>query len=1007
MKNTALITACALVALAGTSAGAQVIDWASPVDGNWNDALNWSPANIPNAIGEDAILGLVGAYTVDLTNSFTIGSLSLTNPDATLSMGQNLTFTLNGNLLNNGLIVVNSSGSIFDAVLRLDNTPILSGSGSIMLNAVSTPNDAQLFITAPQTLTHANGHLIHGSGRVIGLMTNSGDIIADFPLGSGLQLSGTYTQTGTGRIGADAGTLLLGNNSVTTGGELFTINGGVVQVDGTLTTIGNITNSGHITIPGGGHSLFLNGNLQNHGTIDINSDALIFNSHLRFDTDATIDGTGTITMALGGTDLSDAQFFTTGAFTGTIGAGQAVIGAGRINGAFDGNIVNLGTLIADVPDTELQLLGNFSGNGNYLSNGGIIGLGNGLILDGGTFDSTGAGIAKLTTNGTATLSNITNNGSMGVNGNGGIVALSGLITNNGDFSINDNALIFNSHLRLDAATTFTGNGTIAMQLGGTDLNDAQFFTNGAFDCTIGSSQTVEGAGRINGAFDGTIVNQGVINANIAAVDKTPARQLQLLGNHDGSGGGMYRSDDAILDLGNGLILDGGTFDTSGVGIVDMTVSGLATLSNVTNLGQMGVRGQGGTIAIAGPMTNDGTITINSNSNIFNAHFRFDDDAAITGSGTIQMQLGSADLSDAQLFTDGPFLGTIGTNQTVEGAGRINGANGGTIINLGTINGNDPVNLLQLLGIHTGGGMYRSDDGVLGLGGGFILTGGTLDSSGTGEVGVTNSGTATLSGVTNLGTMIIRGQGGMVGLAGPLTNDGTILVNSDDIIFNAHIRFLDATEINGTGTINMELAGNLNDAQILNDQGFVGTIGSGQTITGSGLIVGEMNMDGTFDPSSDERRFDVDSLNLSATSGMVADLGGLLAGEFDRLTVGNSNTVNLDGTLTVNLDSGYIPVFGDVWNIIDGGTVTGQFVTENMPAAPIGQIYRVIYESDRVFVTLTCDADLNGDNVLNFFDISKFLNFYNAQDARADINGDGVFNFFDISLFLNIFNTVCE
>ncbi|MGV6815601.1 MAG: GC-type dockerin domain-anchored protein, partial [Phycisphaerales bacterium] len=99
--------------------------------------------------------------------------------------------------------------------------------------------------------------------------------------------------------------------------------------------------------------------------------------------------------------------------------------------------------------------------------------------------------------------------------------------------------------------------------------------------------------------------------------------------------------------------------------------------------------------------------------------------------------------------------------------------------------------------------------------------------------------------------------------------------------------------------------------------------------------------------------------------------------------------------------------GDTWNIIDGGTITGMFATENLPAAPsLGQVYRVIYQPDRVYVILTCDADLTGDNVLDFFDVSIFLNYFSNQDVRGDLNNDGAFNFFDISLFLQLFNGGC-
>lgn len=57
-------------------------------------------------------------------------------------------------------------------------------------------------------------------------------------------------------------------------------------------------------------------------------------------------------------------------------------------------------------------------------------------------------------------------------------------------------------------------------------------------------------------------------------------------------------------------------------------------------------------------------------------------------------------------------------------------------------------------------------------------------------------------------------------------------------------------------------------------------------------------------------------------------------------------------------------------------------------------------------TNPCPADLNGDGVLNFFDVSAFLNAFNDNSPIADLNGDGQLNFFDVSLFLNSFGAGC-
>jgi hypothetical protein len=58
------------------------------------------------------------------------------------------------------------------------------------------------------------------------------------------------------------------------------------------------------------------------------------------------------------------------------------------------------------------------------------------------------------------------------------------------------------------------------------------------------------------------------------------------------------------------------------------------------------------------------------------------------------------------------------------------------------------------------------------------------------------------------------------------------------------------------------------------------------------------------------------------------------------------------------------------------------------------------------VQMACIADFTGDGVLSFFDVSAFLNAYNAMDPLADLTGDEVFDFFDVSAFLNAFTAGC-
>jgi len=58
------------------------------------------------------------------------------------------------------------------------------------------------------------------------------------------------------------------------------------------------------------------------------------------------------------------------------------------------------------------------------------------------------------------------------------------------------------------------------------------------------------------------------------------------------------------------------------------------------------------------------------------------------------------------------------------------------------------------------------------------------------------------------------------------------------------------------------------------------------------------------------------------------------------------------------------------------------------------------------MVMVCTADLTGDGVLNFFDVSAFLGAFATQNPIADFTGDGVFNFFDVSAFLGAFAGGC-
>lgn len=108
---------------------------------------------------------------------------------------------------------------------------------------------------------------------------------------------------------------------------------------------------------------------------------------------------------------------------------------------------------------------------------------------------------------------------------------------------------------------------------------------------------------------------------------------------------------------------------------------------------------------------------------------------------------------------------------------------------------------------------------------------------------------------------------------------------------------------------------------------------------------------------------------------------------------NTNTfqieLHFDGTIVISWES--VDVGDAIVGISEGNGVDPDFVQSDLSNYPAGSV---------------CDADLNGDGVLDFFDVSAFLTLFNALDSDADLNDDGAWDFFDVSSYLSLFGAGC-
>jgi hypothetical protein len=107
--------------------------------------------------------------------------------------------------------------------------------------------------------------------------------------------------------------------------------------------------------------------------------------------------------------------------------------------------------------------------------------------------------------------------------------------------------------------------------------------------------------------------------------------------------------------------------------------------------------------------------------------------------------------------------------------------------------------------------------------------------------------------------------------------------------------------------------------------------------------------------------------------------------------------------------------------VSSGDVIAKFLpSDGVAGDEFGQVVSI--EGDSIAVSSTptgggavyvfsvpsesCPADLTGDGMLNFFDVSAFLSAFAGEDPVADFTGDGIFNFFDVSEFLAMFSAGC-
>jgi fibronectin-binding autotransporter adhesin len=567
---------------------------------------------------------------------------------------------------------------------------------------------------------------------------------SSWQLGPGLQAATLTWDTVTGDGGTITGgsgtwTNGLGNwntgsgdttwNSATPDSAIFGGTAGSVTLGGAV-TVGNMVFNSAYNLFGGGNTLTLS-----NSTITVNTSATI-NSAIGGSTGLTKDGTGSLllggTNTYTGTTTISAGTLNTGP-SGTLGTGDIVNNGALVLGAFTGPTlsqvisgtgkinITAGTvtlsgintytgvttvaggtnlLVSNIGDGgvagNLGAASNAASNIVLVSNSGLNYVGTGSVTNTDRLFSVGLTGGILASQGTGAI-NFTNTGSMGFNGFSGVRTLTLTGTNTGNNSlaatIGDNG----------GATSLTKTGASKWLLTGTNTY-------------TGTTTITSGILQIgNGGTSGTLGTGGVTNNSSLVIN---------------------RSDTVTLA---NAISGTGTLTQAGTGTTILTGANSYSGSTTISAGVLQI-GDGGTTGTLG------TNTVNDNANLsFNRSDAITVSNSINGSGGVS-QIGTGTTT---LTAVDSYMGVTTVSAGTLSISIFNG--GGTSSNIGAAS-NAAANIVLNGGTLKYTGAVINTDRLFSVG----TSGGALDSSGSGALNLTNTGSMGFNGQSGARTLTLTG-----------------------------------------------------------------------------------------------------------------------------------------------------------------------------------------------------------------------------------------------------------
>jgi hypothetical protein len=758
---------------------------------------------------------------------------------------------------------------------------------------------------------------------------------------------------------------------------------GVVTVD-TAQRIGTVTNDGSLIVDAS--SLRVSGGITGSGSTTIQGAGLVNlegtqtvggNATIIFGTGANnrlgIDGGNKLVTLAAGTTIRG-QSGSIGVGSLINGSGNSIVNQGLISSDSGGTIIiqglggglsNQNILEATGAGSKLNLVSDINNTGGTIraTAGGTV-LQQSSAVTGGTITTSAGGSYQLN-NGANILSGVTlsSGSSVDMASATSLAKVNSGMTLNGTINVGSASL-----LNFEGDQTLSGNGNIVF---GSGANNRVGVDGGNKTLTVGSGVTISGEngiiglGQLINGSGNALVNNGTISANVAGgiitlagltsgitnngtISALNGGTLQLQSNLAGGSGSQLVAGVGSVIAQQGVTISG-LINTSGSGNLRPTGSGSNYLSGVTLNGNLDMASATAVERVINNLVLNGTINVN-NASLLN----FEGDQTLSGSGSIVfgnspsnnrvgVDGGGKTLTVASGMTIRGENGTIGQGQLVNGSGNA-------LVNNGTISADVAGGVITLAGLTSG---LTNNGTISALNGGTLQLQSNLVGSPGGQL-VAGAGSAILQqGVTISGVINTSGSGNL-----RPTGSGSNYLSG--VTLNGNLDMASATAVERVIN-NLVLNGNINvnNASLLNFEG-------DQTLSGSGSIV--------FGSSASNNRVGVDGGGKTLTVASGVTIRG------ENGTIGLGQLVNGSGNTLVN--QGLIRSDSGGTINLAGATFVNQSIAEAVGA---GSVLRLDSTVDNTVGTL---RSTDGGVVLQNGVTVTGGNITNSGGATYRINGSG-------------------